>query len=285
MRRWLLVGLCIGVLCAASPKSAGAQDWRDLRFGIYNVDLPRVQRALSQGVDPDAGAGREEVYPGYTALHLAAAWGASAGIIEALLNAGADPEALTPRGESVTEIAQSQNNPGVGRMVQRWVERRNEQAAAQRAAAQAAAQRQERTLAIRELEARAAPQAEALLRELRDMRALLEQISSALQAAPQARATAPPPTRATPLEQLNARPAVQSLQECTIEQQWTTPNPELDGQIVPFCLAACAYMSPGGSEAAARDSCERLDLLVRQSGTTAGGLCRVCGRVCGRLGF
>lgn len=275
------VGLCTAVLCAASPKSAGAQDWSDLDAAIRAGDLPRVQRALSQGVDPDAGRPNDgRPLTGYTALHLAMVHGTSAGIIEALLDAGADPEALTPDGRSITAMGRRQN-PGVARMIQRSVERRNEQAAAQRAAAQAAAQRQERELAIRELEARAAPQAEALLRELREMRTLLEQISSALQAAPQARATAPPPTPAAPLEQLNARPVVQSLQECTIPRQWTAPNPELDGQIVPFCLAACAYMSPGGSEAAARDNCERLDLLVRQSRNTAGALCRVCGR----LGF
>lgn len=274
------VGLCIAVLCAASPKSAGAQDWSDLERGISAVDLPLVQRALSQGVDPDAGHPNDGAFSGFTALHLAMVYGTSAGVIEALLDAGADPEALTPDGRSITAMGQ-RRNPGVARMIQRSVERRNERAAAQRAAAQAAAQRQERELAIRELEARAAPQAEALLRELREMRTLLEQISSALQAAPQARATAPPPTPAAPLEQLNARPVVQSLQECTIPQQWTAPNPELDGQIVPFCLAACAHMSPGGSEAAARDNCERLDLLVRQSRNTAGALCRVCSR----LGF
>ena len=144
-----------------------------------------------------------------------------------------------------------------------------EQATEERAAAAA---RADRELAIREMETRAATENQELREELQELRAMLEQLVSAI--AGQRSSTSLEPV---PQERL-------TLQACTPGEQWRAPHPELDGQVVPFCLAACAYTADGTLEAA-RQSCEILNALVARDEdplyNTAG---RVCG-VCARLGF
>lgn len=255
-----------------------AQNLRDLVRAINERDLPRVQELLREGVDPDVSTDLD----GDTALHAAAYAGVGPAIIEALLNAGADPTALNRRGRTPAQLALTVGEPGAARTIQQWVARqtqleasrqqRAEQAVEERAAAAA---RADRELAIREMEARAAIENQQLLEELQELRAMVEQLVSAM--AGQRSSTSLEPV---PQERL-------TLQACTPGEQWRAPNPELDGQVVSFCLAACAYIADGapGTREAARQSCATLNILVAQSAdpryNTAG---KICG-VCSSLGF
>lgn len=83
--------------------------------------------------------------------------------------------------------------------------------------------------------------------------------------------------------ELPTQPAPPSGGRCiaTLEAQWRAPNPELEGQLYPFCLTACAYIDDGapGTRELAIESCQILDAFARvrtDAFNTAGKLCKVC---------
>ena len=142
----------IAGLFALFPASAAAECREmSLSDAVQAGDLACVERLIEAGAEVNAWSSY-----GWTALHVAARSTQNPAIIEALLDAGADPNMRTARDvydrsrDPMTplDVADRQGEPNLaaGYTIRRWIERQQAERARQAAAARLAEQRRQEAL-------------------------------------------------------------------------------------------------------------------------------------------